>query len=154
MTTLNVHGDASRSSLAARLVGLVPDLENPSTPDIRPLPRHKPVLRDILQYRHEGVVERLVARHNMSRKQAKEAWTEMLHYLYGTERNPGSSPSETADTAWHCFILFTRDYAAFCQTFFGQFIHHQPLMKKGCTRQCNRSGDSKCSREPSCRDVR
>jgi hypothetical protein len=30
------------------------------------------------------------------------------------------------DEVWHAFILFTREYADFCQDIFGEFIHHVP----------------------------
>jgi hypothetical protein len=30
------------------------------------------------------------------------------------------------DEIWHTFLLFTREYAAFCQAAFGSFIHHVP----------------------------
>jgi hypothetical protein len=31
------------------------------------------------------------------------------------------------DEMWHAFVLFTRDYAAFCDKHFGRFIHHAPM---------------------------
>jgi uncharacterized low-complexity protein len=34
--------------------------------------------------------------------------------------------SPKVDEVWHAFILFTREYAAFCQDVFGEFIHHVP----------------------------
>ena len=34
--------------------------------------------------------------------------------------------SPEVDEVWHTFILFTREYAAFCQEAFGEFIHHVP----------------------------
>jgi len=37
-----------------------------------------------------------------------------------------SMPSEAVDTAWHEFILFTRQYATFCDKAFGRFLHHTP----------------------------
>jgi len=33
-------------------------------------------------------------------------------------------PLLTLDELWHCFILHTRDYHAFCQQFFGEYFHH------------------------------
>lgn len=33
--------------------------------------------------------------------------------------------SKTVDKVWHAHILFTRDYAAFCESVFGEFIHHE-----------------------------
>lgn len=35
-------------------------------------------------------------------------------------------PSQAADDAWHEFILFTRQYDAFCRQAFGRFLHHTP----------------------------
>lgn len=32
-----------------------------------------------------------------------------------------------ADEVWHQHILHTADYEYFCQSIFGQFIHHTPL---------------------------
>jgi len=35
-------------------------------------------------------------------------------------------PSQVVDVAWHEFILFTKEYALFCQNAFGKFHHHIP----------------------------
>ncbi|MFF5077158.1 glycine-rich domain-containing protein [Actinoplanes sp. NPDC000266] len=35
-------------------------------------------------------------------------------------------PSESVDIGWHTFILYTVDYAAFCERVAGRFIHHVP----------------------------
>lgn len=35
-------------------------------------------------------------------------------------------PSRAVDEAWHEFILFTREYAAFCRGAFGRYLHHTP----------------------------
>jgi len=37
-----------------------------------------------------------------------------------------SMPSQVVDVAWHEFILFTRNYAQFCQRGLGRFLHHVP----------------------------
>ncbi len=34
--------------------------------------------------------------------------------------------SPEIDEVWHAFILFTREYAEFCQAAFGSFVHHVP----------------------------
>ena len=36
--------------------------------------------------------------------------------------------SKPIDEVWHTHILFTRDYAAFCNLVFGEFVHHEPAM--------------------------
>lgn len=43
--------------------------------------------------------------------------------------NPGTRcgmPSKAVDTAWHEFILLTKNYADFCDKAFGRFVHHEP----------------------------
>ena len=37
-----------------------------------------------------------------------------------------SMPSQVADDLWHEFILYTRNYEAFCRRAFGRFLHHTP----------------------------
>ena len=37
-------------------------------------------------------------------------------------------PSQVADELWHEFILYTRDYDAFCKKAFGGFLHHTPAV--------------------------
>jgi hypothetical protein len=48
-------------------------------------------------------------------------------------RNLGMLSPE-ADEVWHAFILFTREYAEFCQDAFGMFIHHVPRTSRSPLR--------------------
>lgn len=34
--------------------------------------------------------------------------------------------ADLVDIGWHTFILYTREYAAFCAKLAGHFIHHAP----------------------------
>jgi hypothetical protein len=43
-------------------------------------------------------------------------------------QQPVSMPSQVVDELWHEFILYTRDYQAFCKRAFGQFLHHTPAI--------------------------
>lgn len=71
------------------------------------------------------------------------ALQEIIKYLWMTEKqrqdrlafpeNPALNFSarmypEMAeiDNMWHTFLLFTRDYADFCERYLGRFIHHVP----------------------------
>jgi uncharacterized membrane protein YgcG len=47
-------------------------------------------------------------------------------------------PSAAVDTAWHEFILMTRNYESFCQKAFGRFLHHVP-------NELGRAGDDKAA---------
>lgn len=70
---------------------------------------------------------RIVADHGLDWPMAERIMTEALAYLRAaaTATEP-LSPSETVDIGWHTFLLYTREYAAFCQRVAGQFIHHVP----------------------------
>lgn len=45
--------------------------------------------------------------------------------------NQPYSPSEMVDIGWHTFILYTREYAQFCDQIAGHFIHHSPSDEEG-----------------------
>ncbi len=53
-----------------------------------------------------------------------------LTYLKSGQRYV-SMPSQVVDDLWHEFILHTRDYQAFCNKAFGQFLHHTPAAVLG-----------------------
>jgi hypothetical protein len=46
-------------------------------------------------------------------------------------------PSQVADDLWHAFILYTRNYDAFCKRAFGRFLHHTPAAVMGGERASN-----------------
>jgi hypothetical protein len=48
-----------------------------------------------------------------------------------------SMPSQAADDLWHEFILYTREYNAFCRRAFGGFLHHTPAVVLSEHRKSN-----------------
>jgi hypothetical protein len=48
-----------------------------------------------------------------------------------------SMPSQIADDLWHEFILYTREYQAFCSKAFGGFLHHTPAVVLSANRKNN-----------------
>ncbi len=54
-----------------------------------------------------------------------------------------SMPSQVVDDLWHEFILYTRNYQAFCRQAFGRFMHHTPAVALGNNGQAN-SGLRRC----------
>jgi hypothetical protein len=44
---------------------------------------------------------------------------------------------------WHCFILFTKDYADFCQKYFGYYIHHLPFTRDDKAKFARMSDEEK-----------
>lgn len=59
-----------------------------------------------------------------------------LAYLKSRHRHV-SMPSQVVDDLWHEFILYTRNYDAFCQKAFGRFFHHTPAIALSGARQSN-----------------
>jgi hypothetical protein len=49
-------------------------------------------------------------------------------------------PSQTVDEAWHEFITYTRDYAAFCDRAFGRLLHHIPETTMTASELSNNHG--------------
>jgi len=41
-----------------------------------------------------------------------------------------SMHSREVDQVWHTHIIFTKNYAAFCDQVFGEFIHHDPITSR------------------------
>ncbi|WP_406254781.1 glycine-rich domain-containing protein [Streptomyces chartreusis] len=41
-------------------------------------------------------------------------------------------PSDDVDMGLHAFILHTKEYASFCETHAGRFLHHNPAPGAGC----------------------
>ena len=71
----------------------------------------------------ERLVERLVKDEDMERNLAERVMNEALGFLnlLANEPNTPYSPSATVDLGWHTFILYTREYAAFCNRIAGRF---------------------------------
>lgn len=77
--------------------------------------------------RYPQVVAKLAADERLSAAEAGDRIAEMAKFLtVAAHSDAPVAPSRAVDTAWHAFILFTRDYADFCAATFGRFIHHQP----------------------------
>jgi hypothetical protein len=64
---------------------------------------------------------------------AERIMDQALGYLKLTAMRPGESfaPSPLVDIGWHSFILYTREYAEFCDHLVGRFIHHAPTDEGG-----------------------
>ncbi len=54
------------------------------------------------------------------------ALRDYFHLCRKAGRRMLAMPSQVVDVAWHEFILFTRNYEAFCAKALGRFLHHTP----------------------------
>lgn len=76
----------------------------------------------------ERLVTRIVADEQVERQLAVRIMDQALAFLKTCAGTEGASlsPSELVDIGWHTFILHTREYAEFCDSVAGYFIHHVP----------------------------
>jgi hypothetical protein len=78
-------------------------------------------------YSNEAVIERIQRDAGVDRDTARSWFGEMLVFLdLAASSRDFISPPGPVDTAWHAFILHTRDYEAYCRERFGRVIHHEP----------------------------
>ncbi len=83
------------------------------------------------QYPFAGILDqRLAARRpELTPDQRAEVFAGLRDYFQlcrRAGRRMVAMPSQVVDDAWHEFILFTRQYAQFCRSAFGRFLHHTP----------------------------
>lgn len=92
----------------------------------------------LLDYQNQDVVDRFIKIYGVSDEQAQQIFTDVKLWLWMAckARVEGISKPLVIDTAlvvidemWHNFMLFTRDYTAFCERFFGTYMHHSPNTK-------------------------
>ena len=97
------------------------------TPAVASISRKQDARAAVLAYKHPVLVARLEEKLKIAHTEATQLFEDMKMFLYLCGISPESiSPSETIDFTWHEFILFTQDYAHFCESHFGHFIHHRP----------------------------
>jgi hypothetical protein len=85
----------------------------------------------VLDYEFPDLVDRIQKEMGLSVDNAHALFKDMLAFLYicGTHQSKRDPfyPPLNIDEAWHVFLLFTREYDAFCRYHFGAFIHHSPV---------------------------
>lgn len=55
-------------------------------------------------------------------------------YLSAIDPDHRHTPSDAVDVGWHTFLLYTREYAEFCERVAGRFLHHAPSDVPGAAR--------------------
>lgn len=96
-------------------------------------------LEQVLAYSNPDLTDKISVAANVTEEFAGEIFHEMLKWLWlcaeakndrsegkGVPRLVIDEPLHFIDIGWHEFILFTKEYANFCESNFGFFIHHNP----------------------------
>jgi hypothetical protein len=94
------------------------------------LPQSSRRRADLFAYRAPFVIEKLLMNKTVAtEREGEDLFRELLRYLWLVESDRTRAWPMTSlrvDEAWHQFVLFTVEYAAFCRRFFGRFLHHAP----------------------------
>jgi hypothetical protein len=91
----------------------------------------KQQLENILSYQNEDIIYRFTNMIEVSEDEAQDIFTETKKFLFLSQAAGIFIPDELLiiDEMWHNFILFTKEYQAFCEKNFGRILHHQPALK-------------------------
>jgi len=86
--------------------------------------------RGALAYEAPFLIEKLIKDHIVANAGEGEVlFTELKRYLVLTRHDPHIAwqmYSRRVDEVWHQFVLFTREYALFCDQHLAGFAHHSP----------------------------
>ena len=79
------------------------------------------------------VTDRYIKDGNVTPQAAAETLLELKRWFTLCTLHPEKTYATggPVDAMWHTFILFTKDYARFCDDITGAFIHHTPEMASG-----------------------
>src|SRR4029453_16710680 len=84
----------------------------------------------VLSYEAPFLIEKLLKERIVGTQEEGEAlFAEVKKYLVMCQAEPDviwNVYSARVDKVWHEFVLFTREYAVFCQGLFGRYLHHSP----------------------------
>lgn len=88
-----------------------------------------------------GLIEKLGAKHPQLSLKDRQLVARGLRQFFLAHLRSGrkfvSMPSQIVDDLWHEFILYTREYDAFCRRALGKFMHHTPAVVLTANKQNN-----------------
>lgn len=75
----------------------------------------------------ERLCRRIVLDYGRDERTAARIMDQALAFLIACANAPRPlAPSAEVDLGWHTFLLYTKEYADFCERIAGRFIHHRP----------------------------
>ena len=93
-------------------------------------------LTDVLEYQNADVIDSFLSTYDMPRADAELLFEDVRRWMWLSTKARAANTRLFIDTKmklfdemWHTFVLFTRDYADFCEKHLGQFCHHEPTRR-------------------------
>lgn len=101
----------------------------PEIPALDAISRNQRVLMDrLLAEDLSSIFERLIYSRLVESSEVQKLDIEFKKFMFlvGVSDRPIAMIGPKPDAVWHQFILFTHEYASFCQRTVGFFVHHLP----------------------------
>jgi hypothetical protein len=94
--------------------------------------RKNVISSNALHYKYAPLIERVSRKLDLTLAESESLCSALMEFLSLAAFNKSPhlkqlNPPHMIDAAWHEALLFTREYHALCDRFFGQFIHHTPF---------------------------
>jgi hypothetical protein len=89
-------------------------------------------LQEVQSYKNRRVILKFKECYYFDSEESELIFTDLMSWLWLAANSPNSiecsmyHPMNVIDKMWHVFLSNTRDYAEFCDTYLGKFIHHEP----------------------------
>ena len=84
----------------------------------------------MLAYRNDEVVHRFSAGWSVPLPAARVLFADVKRYLWLCgELEFEIPPVRIVDEMWHTFLVFTRDYRTFCESYLGAMVEHVPTTR-------------------------
>lgn len=98
-------------------------------------------LKDLLSYHNEDIISRFTDLFDVTEAEATDIFQETKKFLFVCQADGVFIPDDLLilDEMWHNFILFTKEYHAFCDRYFNRYFHHLPASKKEKEEQKTRN---------------
>jgi hypothetical protein len=108
----------------ARLTSATGD--NPCTSVSSP-DSHEGVSEKAPDFFDADIAKKISAMVNCTYEQGVDLLRDASNFLWLASHSENVSvPSPIVDEAWHVFVLFTKEYIQFCNTYCGGYVHHAP----------------------------
>lgn len=103
--------------------------------------KKRPTLDDVMAYQNARVISSFVKSFGVAKEDAADIFEQLKRMLWlvnemeyddlRAQQKMFSIDTSllVIDEMWHIFILFTKEYREFCDTYFGYFIDHFPAVK-------------------------
>ena len=97
------------------------------------LTKTKCTLKEALNFNGDVIIWKFMENYDVSFDEGHELFEETKKWLWFSVQNRGAFIDKSMmmiDNMWHTFILFTKEYAEYCHSKYGRFLHHRPSTKE------------------------